>query len=144
MEADVIFGFFFVENTIPALCLSGVSVREPGCLPPRNLREKEASNIMAGNRNLRWEDIDKSNTELSVLMQHIEVHNKTEGKSPRTVGRYNEVLGMFIKWLKEDGRSTAIGDIDEVSYFFNSDKPSLFGRAVDRPILETGSRCGGR
>ena len=56
--------------------------------------------------------MDKSNTELSVLMQHYEVHNKTEGKSPRTVGWYNEVLGMFIKWLKEIGSSTAIGDID--------------------------------
>lgn len=48
-----------------------------------------------------------------MLLRHIEVHNKTEGRSPRTVGRYNEVLGMFIKWLKEDGSSTAIRDIDE-------------------------------
>ena len=57
--------------------------------------------------------MDKPNTELSVLIQHFEVHNKTEGKSPRTVGWYNEVLGMFIKWLVEDGSSTAINDIDE-------------------------------
>ncbi|MCH8988223.1 MAG: hypothetical protein IIA92_05385 [Chloroflexi bacterium] len=55
---------------------------------------------MASNRNLRWEEIDKSKTDLSVLIQHFEVHNKTEGKSPRTVGWYNEVLGMFIKWLR--------------------------------------------
>ena len=68
---------------------------------------------MASNRNLRWEEIDKSQTDLSVLLQHFEVHNKTEGKSPRTVGWYNEVLGMFIRWLREDGSSTAIGDIDE-------------------------------
>jgi site-specific recombinase XerD len=68
---------------------------------------------MGTNRNLRWEDMDKSNTDLSVVMRHIEVHNKTEWKSPRTVGWYNEVLDMFIKWLKEDGSSTAIGDIDE-------------------------------
>ena len=68
---------------------------------------------MASNRNTRWEDVDKSNTDLSVLMQHIEVHNKTEGKSPRTVGWYNEVLVQFIKWLKENSLSTAIGDIDE-------------------------------
>ncbi len=47
---------------------------------------------MASNRNLRWEDMDKSRMELYVLMQHIEVHNKTEGKSPRTVGWYNEVF----------------------------------------------------
>ena len=33
---------------------------------------------MGRNRNLRWEDMDKSKMELSVLMQHIEVHNKTK------------------------------------------------------------------
>ena len=68
---------------------------------------------MATNRNLRWEEMDRSKTDLSVLKQHYEVHNRTEGKSPRTVGWYNEVLGLFMRWLKEDGSSTAIGDIDE-------------------------------
>ena len=68
---------------------------------------------MASKKNLRWEDMDKSKTDLSVLKQHYEVHNRTEGKSPRTVGWYNEVLGLFMRWLGEDGSSTAIGDIDE-------------------------------
>ncbi len=68
---------------------------------------------MASKRNLRWEEMDKSKTELSVFMQHFEVHNRTEGKSPRTVGWYNEALGMFTKWLKEGKSSTEIGDIDE-------------------------------
>ena len=57
--------------------------------------------------------MDKFKTEPSVLTQHYRVHNKTEGKSPRTVGRYNEVLGLFIKWLMEGGSSTAIGGVDE-------------------------------
>jgi len=87
---------------------------------------------MASNRNLRWEEIDKSQTDLSVLLQHFEVHNKTEGKSPRTVGWYNEVLGMFIKWLREDGSSTAIGEIDEylVRRFilYIQEKPGIKGR----------------
>ena len=87
---------------------------------------------MATNRNLRWEEIDKSKTDLSVLIQHFEVHNKTEGKSPRTVGWYIEVLGMFIKWLREDGSSTAIGDIDEylVRRFILhiQEKPGIKGR----------------
>ena len=68
---------------------------------------------MTRKKNLRWEEMDKSNTDLSVLMQHFEVNNRTEGKSPKTVGWYNEVLGLFIRWLGEDGSSTAIGDIDE-------------------------------
>jgi len=68
---------------------------------------------MTRKRNLRWEEMDKSKTDLSVLMQHFEVNNRTEGKSPRTVDWYNEVLGLFVRWLGEGGSSTAIGDIDE-------------------------------
>ena len=52
---------------------------------------------MATKRNLRWEEMYKSRSDLSVLMQHFEVHNRTEGKSPRTVGWYNEVLGLFVR-----------------------------------------------
>ena len=59
---------------------------------------------MAKKRNTKWEEMDKSNVDLSLLTLHFEVHNRTEGKSPRTVGWYNEVLGMFIKWLGELGR----------------------------------------
>ena len=87
---------------------------------------------MASNRNLRWEDMDKSNTELSVLMQHYEVHNKNEGKLTRTVGLYNEVLGMLINWLKEIGSSTAIVYIEEytVRRFILQiqEKPGIKGR----------------
>ena len=68
---------------------------------------------MAIKRNLRWEEMDRSKTDLKVLIQHFEVHNRTEGKSLRTVGWYNEVLGMFIRWLRDDGASTEIGAIDE-------------------------------
>lgn len=68
---------------------------------------------MAIKRNLRWEEMDRSKTDLEVLIQHFEVHNRTEGKSLRTVGWYNEVLGMFIRWLRDDGSSTEIGAIDE-------------------------------
>jgi hypothetical protein len=68
---------------------------------------------MAKRRNFRWEEMDKSNVDLSVLIQHFEVHNCTEGKSPRTVGWYNEVLGMFLRWLKDEGLPTALRDIGE-------------------------------
>ncbi|NQW22494.1 MAG: tyrosine-type recombinase/integrase [SAR202 cluster bacterium] len=68
---------------------------------------------MATKRNLRWEEMEKSKIDLSVLMQHFEVNNRTEGKSPRTVGWYNEVLGLFVRWLNDEESSTAIGNIDE-------------------------------
>ena len=93
---------------------------------------------MASNRNLRWEEMDKSKTDLSVLMQHFEVNNRTEGKSPRTVGWYNEVLGLFMWWLGEDGSSTAIGDIDEntVRRFILhvQERPGMNGRASTHTV----------
>jgi len=44
--------------------------------------------------------MDRSNIDLSVLIQHYEVHNRTEGKSPRTVQWYNEVPSMLRLWLE--------------------------------------------
>jgi hypothetical protein len=69
---------------------------------------------MDSRRNRQWSDMDNSNIELSVLIQHFEVHNRTEGKSPRTVGWYNEVLGLFLKWLKEKRMPTNLGAIGEM------------------------------
>ena len=39
--------------------------------------------------------MDKSKIELSILIQYFEVHDRTEGKPPRTVEWYNQALGMF-------------------------------------------------
>jgi site-specific recombinase XerD len=69
---------------------------------------------MEKNRNRRWETMDKSGTDLSTLIRHFEVHNRTEGKSLRTVGWYNEVLGLLHRWLQEEGLSTALGSMDEM------------------------------
>ncbi len=65
-------------------------------------------------RNLRWETMDKSNFDLSVLMRHFEVHNRTEGKSARTVGWYNEVLGLLYRWLQAQSIPTILDSIDEM------------------------------
>ena len=93
---------------------------------------------MTRKKNLRWEDMDKSKTDLSVLKQHFEVNNRTEGKSPKTVGWYNEVLGLFMRWLGEDGSSTAIGDIDEntVRRFILhiQERPGMKGRASTHTV----------
>ena len=48
----------------------------------------------------RSNTMDKANLDLSVLIKHFEVPNKTEGKSPRTVGWYNEVLSLLYRWLQ--------------------------------------------
>ena len=47
-------------------------------------------------RNTRWEEMEKGQIELSRLIQHFEAFNKSEAKSARTVGWYNQVLGLFL------------------------------------------------
>ena len=69
---------------------------------------------MRKKQNRRWETMDKSNADLSRLTKHFEVHNKTEGKSARTVEWYNEVLGLLHRWLKDEGKPTTLDSIDEM------------------------------
>jgi hypothetical protein len=38
---------------------------------------------MGKRQNRRWETMDKSGTDLSVLIKHFGVYNRTEGKSPK-------------------------------------------------------------
>jgi len=70
-------------------------------------------------RNTRWEEMEKGHIDLSRLIQHFEAFNKSEAKSPRTVGWYNQVLGLFLAWLTEQGKPTQIAAIgeDEVREF---------------------------
>ena len=70
--------------------------------------------MMRERKNWRWETMDKSNFDLLALMRHFEVHNKTEGKSGRTVEWYNEVLGLLYRWLKDEGMPTTLDSIDEM------------------------------
>ena len=69
---------------------------------------------MVNKRNRRWETMDKSNLDLLVLIRHFEIHNQTEGKSARTVGWYNEVLGLLYRWLQEQDMLTKLDSIDEM------------------------------
>ena len=57
--------------------------------------------------------------ELSKLVERFEVHNRSDGKSPRTIEWYNQTLEIFTGWLAEEGMSTCLNDIgeDEVRRF---------------------------
>lgn len=57
--------------------------------------------------------MDKSGIELSRLIQFYETFNRSEGKSPRTVVWYTEVLSLFLDWLQSNGKPTNLGCIDE-------------------------------
>ena len=48
----------------------------------------------------RWEHMNGTSAELSAVMRHFDVHNRTEGKSDRTCQWYMEVLSMFHDWLR--------------------------------------------
>ena len=71
--------------------------------------------MMGQPRIIGWKTMDKASTDLSVVMKHFEVHNRTEGKSIRTVEWYNEVLGLLYRWLREQGAPTSLGSIDEMT-----------------------------
>ena len=53
--------------------------------------------------------------DLSTLILQFEVHNRSEGKSPETVDWYNEALGLFYRWLQEEGMSCLIEDLGEAT-----------------------------
>lgn len=47
--------------------------------------------------------MDKSSVALDRLTQEFEMSNKAEGKSPKTVDKYNWVLGVFKNYLDDGG-----------------------------------------
>ena len=50
--------------------------------------------------NLRWADINMAELDLTKLILHFSQSNKAEGKSPKTVAWYTDMLLGFAKFLK--------------------------------------------
>ena len=63
-------------------------------------------------RNLRWVDIKMADLELKKLITHFNQSNKAEGKSPKTVTWYAEMLGAFIKFLDKNDRKMTLANLD--------------------------------
>ena len=63
--------------------------------------------------------MNSRNLELTSLMERFEVHNRSDGKSDRTVEWYNGVLDLFMAWLRAEEMSTCLDDLgeDEVRRF---------------------------
>ncbi len=68
---------------------------------------------MASTRRVRRRGVNRNQLELSKLAQHFEIHNRAEGKSERTVGWYNEVLGLFQDWLEGEGLPATLDRVRE-------------------------------
>ncbi len=62
-------------------------------------------------RNRKWQELEKNNTPLEKLSRHFAAHNRSEGKSPRTVEWYERVLRYFQNYLEEQGQSAMLGDL---------------------------------
>lgn len=58
--------------------------------------------------------LGSESVDLAAAMEHFEVHNRTEGKSPKTVEWYSQVLGMLRRWLERTGEPTTLVHIDEL------------------------------
>ncbi len=54
-------------------------------------------------RNFGWTDIDMSVVELGKLIQNYTQCLKSEGKSPKTISWYEEMLSIFIRYLESVG-----------------------------------------
>ncbi len=50
--------------------------------------------------NLKWQDTNMAKLDLTKLILHFEQSNKAEGKSPKTVSWYTEMLAVFVKFKK--------------------------------------------
>jgi len=60
-----------------------------------NSQERQASITMKVSRNFKWSDINMAELNLTKLVTHFAQSNKAEGKSPKTVSWYTEMLTDF-------------------------------------------------
>mgnify|MGYP003392807215 CR=1 FL=1 len=63
-------------------------------------------------RNVRWVDIDMAEIILDKLVIQFSHSNKAEGKSPRTISWYSEMLADFIKFLKLTGSADILSNFN--------------------------------
>ena len=63
-------------------------------------------------RNLHWGDIDMAEFELEKLILHFEQSNKAEGKSPKTITWYTEMIAGFTRFLSGTGRRPVLAEFN--------------------------------
>jgi integrase/recombinase XerC/integrase/recombinase XerD len=66
-------------------------------------------------RNLHWVDIEMSELDLKKLVNQFGQSNKAEGKSPKTITWYGEMIRDFIKYLERTDRKAILVNLDMVS-----------------------------
>jgi len=63
-------------------------------------------------RNKKWSDIDMAQLEIPNLILHFAQSNKADGKSPKTVSWYSEMLTCYAKYLENNKISPALANFD--------------------------------
>ena len=63
-------------------------------------------------RNLHWGDLNMAELELEKLILHFEQSNKGEGKSPKTITWYTEMIAGFTRFLTGIGRRSVLAEFD--------------------------------
>ena len=63
-------------------------------------------------KNLRWVDIDMAEVRLDKLIVHFAQSNRADGKSPKTISWYSEMLDGFKRFLESKGYRAVLSDFD--------------------------------
>ena len=63
-------------------------------------------------RNLHWGDLDMAELELDKLILHFAQSNKAEGKSPKTISWYLEMLTDFARFLASMGKRPVLAEFN--------------------------------
>jgi len=66
-------------------------------------------------RNLQWADIEMSELDLGKLKNHFGQSNKAEGKSPKTIAWYREMLHDYIRYLEKTNKEANLASLEMVS-----------------------------
>jgi len=53
--------------------------------------------------NRRWDEMDKSHTELHALLKSYALYNRSEGRAASTICWYDGKLRGFLRWLEDRG-----------------------------------------
>jgi len=62
--------------------------------------------------NLKWVEINMAELDLDKLISHFAQSNKAEGKSPKTVSWYTEMLSDFVRFLKSVGATGILSEFN--------------------------------
>lgn len=63
----------------------------------------------------KWGDIDMAELDIVKLISHYAQSNKAEGKSPKTISWYSEMLFDFVKFLRSSGRDDMLAQFHPVN-----------------------------